>query len=409
MPHHPDPPPQDMTDDYYHYYMASQKRVSRWISQTTKELETATPMPVPSLFDVSMGASAIRESMAGEARRGKEDGGREKESKRRDDKEREKGREKEKDRGLRSTSTSTLVASSSSKTRGGDEESSDRRKRKEREREHRPSSDKDRRKHPDLDRHLNIIEEDGPRRSRGDDERQGKKRTSSMSPPPSSFKPRVKSNPNALALDLFAPEAETTMVTETVAIETVLTEVDRDRGKRVTPSDYAGSAGDLMRVRRKEVREGKGKERERESERESERRRESTVSPQKSSRSRGRTSDKLAAQDVLERRELDRERAGFRSKSRATHTTSKSKSKRETRPRSLSRPRSGTDATTTSFQALLVLLSSSMLAIVGAPKVGVVMSAVVGAAVVLVLNMVRSSVRSFSLLPPFFPVHHRHS
>ncbi|TEB25226.1 hypothetical protein FA13DRAFT_1714052 [Coprinellus micaceus] len=328
MPHHPDPPPQDMTDDYYHYYMASQKRVSRWISQTTKELETATPMPVPSLFDVSMGASAIRESMAGDGRRGKEDGGRDKEPKRRDEKERGKGREKEQDRGLRSTSTSTLVASSSSKTRGGDEESSERRKRKEREREHRSSSDKDRdrRKHHDLDRHLNIIEEDGPRRPCGNDERQVKKRTSSMSPPPSSFKPRVKSNPNALALDLFAPEAETTMVTETVAIETVLTEADRDRERKVTPSDYAGSAGDLMRLRRKEVREGKGKERERESERESGRRRESTVSPQKSSRSRGRTSDKLAAQDVLERRELDRERAGFRSKSRATHTTSKSKS-----------------------------------------------------------------------------------
>ncbi|KAJ3511420.1 hypothetical protein NMY22_g15651 [Coprinellus aureogranulatus] len=54
----PHPIPQDMTDDYYHYYMASQKRVSRWISQTQRELETATPMPVPSLFDVSLAQSA---------------------------------------------------------------------------------------------------------------------------------------------------------------------------------------------------------------------------------------------------------------------------------------------------------------------------------------------------------------
>ncbi|KAJ3522015.1 hypothetical protein NMY22_g12068 [Coprinellus aureogranulatus] len=133
----PQPIPQDMTDDYYHYYMASQKRVSRWISQTQRELETATPMPVPSLFDVSMGQSAIKEGL-GAAKEGKgvketrEGKGKEGEREGR----KAKGGQEEEERGLRSNSTSTLVASSSSKTRAGDEESPEsRRRRKEKERE----------------------------------------------------------------------------------------------------------------------------------------------------------------------------------------------------------------------------------------------------------------------------------
>lgn len=358
------PGPEEATDDYYHYYMASQKRVSRWISQTQRELETATPMPVPSLFDVSMGPSAIKESL-GERRRGKEG----KESKK---EKRAVGEDAE--RGLRSNSTSTLVASSSSKTRGGEEESPEsRRKRKEKERlsgekdkerrRHHHYDDSERSKRP-KDKMDAIIEEDGPRRER---ERYGKKRTSSMSPPPSTFKPRTKGN--ALALNLFGQE-DSTVVTETVS-----------------PTDHLGSAEDLARHRAKERREEKGKERERvrekEKERDGDREREkrkpsvTSSSPPKSSRSRGR-SDKLAALDVLERRELDRQRAGYRSRSRAT-------SKRSSKPHSSS---SGFDLSSTSFQALLVLLSSSMLMIAVAPKVGAFMSVSVAAAMVIVANMV---------------------
>lgn len=350
------PIPEDATDDYYHYYMASQKRVSRWISQTQRELETATPMPVPSLFDVSLAPSAIKENLGGggDRQRGKESGRKE-----------NKGVSEDAERGLRSHSTSTLVASSSSKTRE-DESPESRRKRKEKEKE-RSSGEKERKRHHHHDETERstrskskmdaIIEEDGPRRER---ERYGKKRTSSMSPPPSAFKPRIKGN--ALALDLFGQE-ESTVVTDTVA-----------------PSDHLASAEDLARHRAKERREEKGKERAKDKEvgREREKRRPSTTSssPQKSIRSRGR-SDKLAAQDVLERRELDRQRAGYRSRSRAT-------SKRSSKPSSSS----GFDLTSTSFQALVVLLSSSMLMIAVAPKVGVFMSVSVAAAMVIVMNMV---------------------
>ncbi|KAJ2926473.1 hypothetical protein H1R20_g10625, partial [Candolleomyces eurysporus] len=333
-------------DDYYHYYIASQKRVSRWISQTRRELETATPMPIENLLsdDGITGTGTGTSSGSGSK--------------------------------TTLASSSTLVDSTGHRHgKGKERERSSHYDRQYREKGH-PESREEKEKTRKSSRkedvavvHDSEMPDSTQYRTyhhRDSEQQQKKKRSSSMSPPPSAYKPRVK---NALELK-FGFEGESTVVSTTTANGPMF----ETRPRKADPgstSDLAASASDLARLRMKESPSKDPAK--------------SAVPKSSPSKSRGRSegertgSERKKISADRERERAKEESAAHRSRSRATT------SKRSTR--SSSSPSGGYDFSSTSFQALLVLLSSSVLMIAVAPRVGLIMSVAVAAVIVVVVSM----------------------